>query len=226
MRLEPARAGRQPTVSVPPPRRARSRHRGPLRLLSLTASYLPLLLMALLALGTWWLVKSTPPGSLPGPVLPPRHEPDYEMTQFTAQRFAADGALRTQIEGDRLRHYPDTDTLEIDNPRIRYIAPDGRIMRASAQRALANADASDVQLSGNAQVTREATASEAAIEFRGESLEVFKNVERLRSQQPVTVTQGTTELHAAGMAYDNLSRVVTLQGKVRAVFVPPARRAR
>ena len=98
------------------------------------SSYLPVLLMALLALGSWWLVKNTPllePGRAP---VPPRHEPDYTMARFMVQRFAPEGPLRTQIEGDELRHYPDTDTFEIDNPRIRGIAPDGRVTIASAKR--------------------------------------------------------------------------------------------
>lgn len=218
----PVSAGGSGSPAAPPRRLAAPWH---LRLLELVMAYLPLLLMALLALGTWWLVKNTPQPTPPGPEAALRHVPDYEMSQFTVQRFGRDGALRMQIEGDRLLHYPDTDTLEIDNPRIRAIEPDGRITRASARHALANADASDVQLSGMAHVFREASATEAAIEFRGEFLEVFKNIEQVRSNQPVTVTQGSTEVRAAGMAYDNLSRVVTLQGRMQAVFVPPPRRA-
>ncbi len=193
-------------------------------LLDLASSYLPLLLMALLALATWWLVRSAPPGATAPVEAPLRHEPDYQMSQFTVLRFARGGALRTRIEGDQLRHYPDTDTLEIDNPRIRTITPDGRVTSASAQQALSNADASDVQLRGGAHVVREATATEQAIEFRGEFLEVFKNTEQVRSLLPVTVTQGGTEVQAAGMAYDNLTRIVTLQGRMRAVFTPPAQR--
>ncbi len=195
-----------------------------LRLLELLSSYLPLVLMALLALGTWWRVRSTPTGSLPEVQTPLRHEPDYEMAQFSVQRFAADGALRMQIDGDQGRHYPDTDTLEIDNPRIRAIAADGQITRASARRALANGDASDVQLSGDAHVVREATATEQAIEFSGQFLEVLRNIEQVRSHLPVKVTQGSTEVSAAGMVYDNLTRIVTLQGRIQAVLMPPTPR--
>ena len=104
----------------------------PVRLLDAASAYLPLLLMALLALGTWWLVKNTPLFDIDRAPAPLRHEPDYTMSQFMVQRFAPDGAMRVQIEGDLMRHYPDTDTLEIDNPRIRSLAPDGRVTRGSA----------------------------------------------------------------------------------------------
>jgi lipopolysaccharide export system protein LptC len=189
------------------------------RIASLVMAYLPLLVMALLALGTWWLVENTPVigGTAEAPA--PRHEPDYTMRAFVVQRFDREGAMRTQIEGDVALHYPDTDTLEIENPRIRAIATNGRVTLASARRALANGDGSEVQLLVGAHVVREATAQDEAIDFRSDFLHVFVNAERVRTHLPVTVTQGATEVQAAGMEYDNLARVVDLKGRMHGVFV-------
>ena len=197
-----------------------------MRLVDVVSAYLPLLLMALLALGTWWLVKSNPFFEGTGAEAPLRHEPDYTMREFTVQRFARDGSMRTQIEGDIAFHYPDTDTLEIENPRIRAIAANGRVTVASATRALANGDGSEVQLLVGAHVRREATAREEAIDFDGDFLHLFVNTERVRSHLPVVVRQGATEVRAAGVEYDNLARVVDLKGRMRAVFVDPARPVR
>jgi lipopolysaccharide export system protein LptC len=188
------------------------------RLAGLIATYLPLLVMAMLALGSWWLVKNTPVDEGRGTDLPQRHEPDYTMRDFTVQRFGRDGTLRGEIQGDLALHYPDTDTLEIENPRIRSLAENGRVTVASARRALSNADGSEVQLLVGARVTREATGREAEIDFRGDFLHVFLNSERVRSHLPVTVTQGGTQVEAAGMDYDNLTRIVDLKGRVHAVF--------
>ena len=190
------------------------------RVVSTAIAYLPMLVMALLALGSWWLVRTTPmpEGSAAPP--PPRHEPDYSMRGFVVQRFARDGSLRTQIEGDVAHHYPDTDTLEIEHPRIRSIAPDGRVTVASAERALANGDGSEVQLLRDAHVVREAVPGEEAIDFRSDFLHVFLNLERVRTHLPVRVRQGDTVVDAAGMAYDNLARVVDLQGRMHGVFTP------
>ena len=198
--------------------------RAPLRwrVLDAASGYLPLLLMAALALGTWWLVKNTPLLGDDRVLAPLRHEPDYTMNQFMVQRFAANGTMKVQIEGDLLRHYPDTDTLEIDNPRIRAFGEDGRVTHATARTALANRDGSEVQLSGGAHVVREATDKVAAIEFRGEFLHCFQNTERVRSHLPVVVTQGGTEFRADSMAYDNLAGVLDLKGRLRAVLTPPA----
>src|SRR4029078_3258640 len=99
------------------------------------------------------------------------------MTTFVVQRFANDGTLRTQIEGDQLRHYPDNDTLEVDRARIRAVGSDGVVTVASANKALANGDGSEVQLRGDARVTRPAHGSEEQIEFRGEVLEGFRHIQ-------------------------------------------------
>jgi lipopolysaccharide export system protein LptC len=147
------------------------------------------------------------------------------MANFIVQRFAKDGTLRTEIEGDRLRHFPDTDTLEVDRARIRAIDRQGIVTVAVANKALANGDGSEVQLLGDARVTRPAHDGEEQIEFRGEFLQAFRNVERVRSHLPVVVTQGASMVHADGMEYDNLARVVDLMGHTRATFVPPHRSA-
>jgi lipopolysaccharide export system protein LptC len=192
------------------------------RVIDTVSAYLPVLLMAVLALGTWWLVKNTPLFESGRTLAPLRHEPDYTMTQFMVQRFGADGALRVQIEGDVLRHYPDTDTIEVDNPRIRAFGIDGRVTNATARTALANSDGSEVQLIGQAHVVREATEKDVAIDFRGEFLHCFQNTERVRSHLPVVVTQGNTEMRADAMAYDNLAHLLDLKGHVHVVLTPPS----
>jgi lipopolysaccharide export system protein LptC len=198
--------------------------RWPRRVFDALLGYLPIVLMALLALATWWLVKNTPVPAAPRPAETARHEPDYTMTEFMVQRFGADGAMRVQIEGQQLRHYPDSDTLEIEEPRILTIGPDGRRTVASARRAVSNGDASEVQLRGGASVVRGPLGAEEAIEFRGEFLHAFASTERLRSHLPVWVRRGNTELRADGLEYDHLARTLDLKGRTRATFAPPPRK--
>ena len=187
------------------------------------SAYLPLLLMALLALGTWWLVQNTPRGEAVRPDAAARHEPDYSMQGFTLQRFSADGHLQVQVQGLQMRHYPDTDTLEIDGVTIRALGADGSVTRATARRALTNGDASEVQLLGAARVVREAQGSQPALEFESEFLHAFFNTERLRSHLPVRLRQGSSDLHVGAIEYDNLTRSATLGAPVRARLDVPRR---
>jgi len=190
------------------------------RLVELLSAYLPLVLMGVLAMGTWWLVKNTPLADDPRVAAPLRHEPDYEMRSFAVQRFSVQGQLRAQLEGDVLRHYPDTDTVEIDNVRLRAVTPDGRVTHATARRAIANGDATEVQLIGQAEIIRDGVNGGVPLDFRSEFLHAFLDTESIKSHLPVTITQGGTELRADSMEYSHLDRVIRFGGRTKAVFSP------
>ena len=188
--------------------------------------YLPIILMGMMALGTWWLVRNAPApiAAAAGPSNP--HQPDYFMKLFSVKSFDATGRLQSEVRGDEARHYPDTDTLEIDQVRMRSVTPQGRLTVATADRALSNADGSEVQLFGNAIVTREplpakpGAAAQPRLEFRGEFLHAYTGTERVRSDQPVTLIRGNDRFTADAMDYDNLDQVLQLRGRVRGVLQP------
>lgn len=189
--------------------------------------YLPVILMGVLALGTYWLVRSTP--LLPPPELesPTRHEPDYFMRKFSVKTFDGAGRLKSEVLGTDARHYPDTDTLEIDLVRIRSFNEEGRLTTATARRALTNGDASEVQLFGDARVVRElminkAGQSQPRTEFRGEFLHAFMNTERVISHKPVELIRGRDHFTADTMDFNNLDRVMQLKGRVKGTLVPDA----
>ena len=187
--------------------------------------YLPVILMGTLALGTWWLVRHAPQPGAPVVVAAPKHEPDYFMADFSVKNFDATGRLQSEVQGSLARHYPDTDTLEIDGAKMRSMAPNGRLTRATAKRALTNADGSEVQLFGSAVVIREAMVpargrAQPRLEFRSEFLHAWPQTERVSSNQPVVITRGRDQFTADSMAYDNLEQVLQLRGRVRGMLMP------
>jgi lipopolysaccharide export system protein LptC len=214
----------EPLAPLTPPTQRR-RRTGPwhVRLWENIAVSLPAVLMALLAAATWWLVKNTPVPDPERPSAPPRHVPDYEMHKFSMQRFLPDGAPSAKVEGEALRHYPDTDTLEIDAVRLRSVDPKGLVSTASARRALANGDMSEVQLIGAARVKREPAAGARngePFEFRGEFLHLFTDTERVRSHLPVTLISGRSEIRADSLDYDHLTQTAVLAGRVKGSIAP------
>lgn len=190
--------------------------------------YLPVILMGVLALATYWMVRSTPLLLPPGQEAPVRHEPDYFMHKFSVKTFDGAGRLKSEVLGADARHFPDTDTLEIDQVRIRSFNEEGRLTTATAKRALTNGDASEVQLFGDARVVREPLLDHAGkpqprVEFRSEFLHAFMNTERIQSNQPVQLIRGNDQFTADSMSYDNQDRVMQLQGRVRGTLVPAPR---
>ena len=99
--------------------------------------YLPVVLMGVLALGTYWLVRSTPVFTPPEPEHVFTHEPDYYMKRFSVKTFDTAGKLKSEVFGLEARHYPDTDLLEIDQARIHSFDMNGRLTTATARRAVA-----------------------------------------------------------------------------------------
>jgi lipopolysaccharide export system protein LptC len=190
---------------------------------------LPLILMALLAMGTWWLVRSTPNLRPTAIEAAARHEPDYFMRNFSIKTFDSQGQLKSEVSGDQARHYPDTDTVEIDRVRMRSFSVQSGISTASANQGVTNGDGSEVQLSGDARVLREARTDAAghrllAGEFRSEFLHAYLNTERLKTHKPVQLRRGEDQFIADAMDYDNVERVLSLRGHVRGVLAAkPAR---
>ncbi|WP_167481279.1 LPS export ABC transporter periplasmic protein LptC [Acidovorax cavernicola] len=192
-----------------------------------TTIYLPIILMAGVALGTYWLVRNAPKLLEPTVKAAPTHEPDYFMRDFVIKNFLPNGDLRSELHGVEGRHYPDTDTIEVDQVRMRSISPEGLVTRSSANRGLSNSDGSEIQLFGNAIVIRDPAVSASGkatprLEFRGEFLHAFLDTEKVQSNKPVTLIRGSDQFTGDSLDYDNLSGVANLTGRVRGVLVPSA----
>lgn len=187
--------------------------------------YVPLAFMVLLALGSYWLVHTAPPSSGPTSARAESHEPDYFMSGFSVRTFDAMGRIRTEVLGEKARHYPDTLLLEIDSIRIRSFDAKGRLTTATALRGLTNEDSSEVQLIGNAVVVREAETGPLAnpaprMEYRGEFLHAFMNTEQVKSHKPVELLRGQDRFTADTLDFDNVEQVLKLNGRVHGTLVP------
>jgi lipopolysaccharide export system protein LptC len=210
-------------ISLGPARGSVPRARLPwhLRLRDVLSAYLPLLLMALLALASWWLVKNSPRPLTAAEDRPVSSEPDYTMSGFALERFAADGRMRLRIVGAHMRHFPATDRIEIDDVRIHAVADDGRVTLAHARQAIGNGDGSELQLLGGAEVTSD-DGKGTPLLMRSEFLHAFLVTERVRSHMPVWVRLGTNEWRAGGLDYDHVARKLDLAGPMRAELTPRA----
>jgi lipopolysaccharide export system protein LptC len=187
--------------------------------------YLPIILMGLLAMGTYWLLRSTPPAAGVEAAKPATHEADYFMRGFSLKTFDRQGRLQTELTGRELRHFPDTDTLEIDQVKLRAYNDEGLLTTATGDRALSNGDGSEVQFMGNAVVVQEASVGKDGrarprLELRSDFLHAVVDTEQVRTHLPVIIRRGADEFSADSMDFDNLNRLMSLQGRVRGSLIP------
>ncbi len=205
--------------------------RSALRVWDRVSIYLPIVLMGALALSTYWLVRNSPVFAAPEAAKAARHDVDYFMRKFTIKSFDEAGILRSEVKGLEGRHYADTDTLEIDQPRIRSISDLGRHVTSTSIRALSNGDGSEVQLFGDARVVRDPVVGVDGqimprMEFSGEFLHAYVNEERVKSHLPVVLTRGTDQFSGDTFAYNNVTGIAELKGRVKGLLIPRASAAR
>jgi lipopolysaccharide export system protein LptC len=196
-----------------------------LRLWDGMSIYTPLVMMGTLALGTYWLQRNTPVLSTTEAVKEVRHASDYFMRNFSVKNFDDAGLLKSQVMGTQARHYPDTDTLEIDQGRILSVDTQGRLTTSTANRVLSLDDGSELQLIGNARVVRESLKDAAGqdtprMQFSGEFLHIFLNDEQVKSHKPVVLMRGKDQFSGDTLAYDSLTGVADLKGRVKGVLTP------
>ena len=187
--------------------------------------YLPVLLMGLLALGSYWVVSRAPQPEPPRPARPISQEPDYFMRDFSVRTFTPEGTLQSELRGTELRHYPATDTLEVDDARLRAINDTGRLTTARARHLLTNDAQTFYTLTGEVVIVREAHRLPDGqllprLEFRGEALTYHVAEERLESDLPVVMLRGNDRISANRLRYADETRQADLEGRVRATLSP------
>ena len=186
--------------------------------------YLPLIVMALLASGSWWLVRSVPALLTPEVNKPVRQDPDYRLVDFSVKSFNASGRLSREIMGDKAQHYPATEALHIDQIRIYAVSDSGAKMNARAEQGVATDDGTQVTLIGNAYAIKHPQETRPQIELRGERLVALPDEDRVVSADPVQITRDRDVFTADSMNFNSSTGEHVLQGRVRGTLAPQPRK--
>jgi lipopolysaccharide export system protein LptC len=190
------------------------------------ALYLPAILMAIFALGSWWLVRSLPTFFNEAAPKTIRQEPDYYLNGFSVKSFDSNGRLVRELSGAHAEHYPDTDTLDIRKVQLRGQNPEGQRINALADHALAKGDGSLITLLGNVQITQSPNASKGSqtpTVLRSQEIKAYLKEERLVSHQSTEIRRGSDVFTAEAMQLNSKTGEYELSGKVRGVVHPNTR---
>ena len=185
--------------------------------------YLPMLVMAVLAMGSWWLVRSMPDLWGEAVIRPVRKEPDYHLERFSTEVFDAHGRRIRQVSGDKARHYPDSDELHIDAVRVHAVNEEGVQMTGIARQGIATGDGERVTLLGQAHVVRLAHSGVPRTELKGERLVALPKKQKLLSDDPVDILRDRDHFLAHTLDFDMKTGQYELGGRVRATLQPQNR---
>lgn len=191
------------------------------------SAYAPMILMAMLALVSYWLVRSTPGLMDSEEETVKKHVPDYFMQDFSVRVYDAQGKLKNEIKGVEGKHFPDTDTVEIIQPRVRAYSQGGELTTATADKGIINGDGTEVQLIENAVIVRDPLRpNEVSQRLKSDFFHLFSDTEMIRTHLPVEIFRGTTDHFVAdSMVYNNLDRTMQLTGRVKGIISPSTKKA-
>ena len=188
--------------------------------MDLVLAYVPVLLMGVLAMLSYWLVKNTP--EIQDEVLTPsvKHEVDYFLKNFSVKTYQVDGHLQSIVFGEQANHFEDTQTLEIQKPRLQSIDQQNKLISATANQALSNMDGSEFELIGQAVVIKNGPISVGHIrsddlELRSEFLDFLIDADQVKTTQSVVLKKGSDTFSAQSLDFDNAKQILKLKGLVK-----------
>jgi lipopolysaccharide export system protein LptC len=192
------------------------------RLWDRVSLYLPVLAMGLLALLSYWVLRSSPLTAPPRAERAVTHHPDYFMHDFAVRSFAPDGMLESEIFGREARHYPDTQTLEIDQAKLHAVQPNSSQTNGSARKLSIDGANTRYRFEGQVKIVRIGNPRLGTPEmtFAGEELTILTEEQTISSTQPVVITRGSDRITAQSLQYSEKQRLATLQGQVRTTLAP------
>ncbi|MGL4409322.1 LPS export ABC transporter periplasmic protein LptC [Zoogloea sp.] len=179
-------------------------------------SLFPLVVLILLAGVSIWLERSTSRDARPqsGQI---RHEPDFSIDKFTLHRFDQTGKTQYILRGDRLVHFLDDETSEVTRPRLEYLnRPEP--MHLESEKATVNKEGDVVVLTDKVYARRAPYQGKPESTLNTERMTIWPDDEKMRTETPVTLTQGQTVITADRMDTHSLSGEIRLQGRVKGIL--------
>ncbi len=182
---------------------------------------LVVLLLALLAFGSFWVLETmrretddTRPELQKG-------EPDYTVDKFSIVRLSKSGQASYSISGDKLVHYPDSDSFEIQQPVVYSIRNDQTPMTMRAQRAVVEHTSNKVHMHHQVQLIRPASRGNDAFYLDSEYLLFLPDADVVQTDQPVDIHYGRSHLSGIGMYVNNATREFRILKNARGILEPP-----
>lgn len=178
-------------------------------------------LSAALALGSFWLVEvmqRQTEDSLPARA---RTEPDFYVEKFNFVRMGKTGEARYNLTGTEMKHYPQDDSYQIQNPVMHSYSMDKPPMVSRSLRATITNNSSEVHMYDNVHIDRPASATSRHFQLKTSYLLLLPDDDVMKTPKPVEIKVGESVLTGAGMFANNASGEFRLSSNVKGQYQPP-----
>lgn len=185
-------------------------------------------IMGLIMLGSFWVYEVMRRNAeLAAASNKVRSAPDYFVEQFNFVRLSQSGNTNYRVTGEKLTHFPKEDEFEIIQPRIIGIDQEQTPMNIRADRAVIKQKVKEdgqakpedqILMLGNVLVERSATNKLAKLKLETETLTLFPDSERMKTDAPVIMTTANAVLNTLGLEANNTTQQITFPGRVNMVI--------
>jgi lipopolysaccharide export system protein LptC len=189
------------------------------RLYDRIAAGMSLLLLSLLALGTWYLAERSMQADIGPAAGSVKHERDYFVERFELIRLNNQGRPLYRMTAKRLDHFADDDSTEYEEPRLVSLDTTRPRMTLSANQGRSTREAEQTHLYGAVRLTRAATDKRPEMRMDSDYVLVLAEQEIARTDRPVRITSGASWLTGVGMEFDNRTQRLDLLSQVRGTWI-------
>lgn len=180
-------------------------------------------LLAVLALGSFWVLEVMRRDAESVGSAAPKGEPDYTVEKFSFVRMSQTGQARYNISGARLTHYPDSDSFEIQQPVLHDLSNGQAPLTLHAERAIVEHVNNRIHMYDNVQMDRPASPKNEHFHLESEYLLILPDDDIVQTDKPVAITFDTSHLTGIGMFLNNATREFRLSHNVRGTYRPAIR---
>lgn len=183
---------------------------------------MPLILMGGLTLATFWMVQKNQPAEKSMLERVRLHEPDYIITNGALSALNEMGTTKYRILGNKVTHYDDDASIDIETPRMRLFQPNKAPVTVKSDTGHLDGDLTILDLIGNASIFRPAQAATATEPATARMLatssyyKVLINDDIIETDKPITLQQGMSVMSSTdGGIFNNIEQSMTLSGQVK-----------
>jgi lipopolysaccharide export system protein LptC len=148
------------------------------------------------------------------------HHPDYFINNFQANLYDKDGKANYKLRASQLEHFPDDDSMELQNLDLEYTDKSQQKWLASSKFGTAFKDIEVLNMREDVKVVHETQRPENALTLYTNTL-VLDSVKRTAAtDDEVKIVGKNSTIFATGMLVELDAGKITLKSKARAEYAP------
>ncbi len=180
------------------------------------ALWLPMTLLVMLALITFWIQQSVKEAG--GRIGASLSEPDSIVENFLAISTDVAGVPRYRLSAEKLNHFSGDRLTLLDNPILTHIHENQGEMQISSKQASVSPEGDKVVFTGDVNLLRRADGERGELSMRTSRLEVLTEKSEAITEEPVVIQQPGMQITASGLHLFANTRILKLKGRVKVEY--------